>query len=168
MRNHLISTVGTSLLNNIRAPFSSGGGISEQDHSELQALLQRGAWSQVATKLTQFDPMVRICGAEINSVAEVVKREKLSLEHMHFHVSDTEDGVITGQLLESYFIERGIPGLQTVQPYKIEYLQDADPSRFKTFGLRQLVRQIGELVKKYGMERVLIKNVKPLPVVVVQ
>lgn len=156
MRNHLISTVGTSLLNNMRAPFSPGAGISESDHNELQALLQRRAWSQVATKLTQLDPMARICGAEINSVAEIVKREKISLEHMHFLVSDTEDGEITGKLLENYFIERGIPGLQTVQPYRIEELQDANPSRFKTFGLRQLVRQIGELVKRYGMEHILI------------
>lgn len=140
----------------MRAPFSPGAGISESDHNELQALLQRRAWSQVATKLTQLDPMARICGAEINSVAEIVKREKISLEHMHFLVSDTEDGEITGKLLENYFIERGIPGLQTVQPYRIEELQDANPSRFKTFGLRQLVRQIGELVKRYGMEHILI------------
>lgn len=156
MRNRLISTVGTSLFTNIRAPYSENSSISEELHRDLAALLKSENWGELAKRLARIDPTSRICGAEINSVEEAVKRGRIQLNHIHFLVSDTQEGKNAGKLLESYFIERGIDGLQTVQYHVIEELQDQQPGRFKTFGLRNLVREIGKLVQQHQPENILI------------
>ncbi len=159
MRNRLISTVGTSIITNIKSEYRADSGVSQEVHAELQRFLSEKNWGQLARVLAQVDPSARICGAEINSVAELIKRGRIMLCHMHFLVSDTEDGQNVGKLLESYFIERvgrDLPDLETVKYHIIEGLQDAQPARFKTDGLRNLVRQIGDLVKRYQSETILI------------
>jgi len=156
MRNHLISTVGVSLLQNIRNPYRPEKWLTEPQHQQLQELLNNNDWGRLATSLAKIDPSARICGAEINSVHEAVVRGYVILNHVHFLVSDTDEGKNIGKVLESYFIERGIDDLQTANYHIISDLQDEKPSRFKTFGLRNLVRQIGDLVQQYGADNILI------------
>jgi putative CRISPR-associated protein (TIGR02619 family) len=156
MRNRLISTVGTSLFANIRSQYREDSGVSKETHNELAELLNSENWGQLARCLTRIEPTARICGAEINSVEEAVKRGRVELNHIHFLVSDTKDGKNTGKLLESYLNERRIDGLQTVKYHVIDDLQDEKPPRFKTFGLRNLVRQIGDLVQRYQAANILI------------
>lgn len=159
MRNRLISTVGTSSLTNIRANWQESSGVAESLHAELRKFLNEGNWGQLGRVLAQVDPTARICGAEINSVAELVRRQRIDLRHIHLLVSDTEEGQNVGKLLESYFIERterDLPHLETVKYHVVQGLQDAQPPRFKTVGLRNLVREIGDLVRRYGAENILI------------
>lgn len=156
MRNRLISTVGTSLFSNIRGEYRPNNGISQELHENLQRLLQEQNWGQLASTLAKVSPSARICGAEINSLDEAVQRQKLTLEHIHFFVSDTEDGRRTGELLENYAIEHDFANLQTVKVHVIEELQDANSSRFKVYGLRNLVRELGTLANQYNAGNLVI------------
>jgi putative CRISPR-associated protein (TIGR02619 family) len=156
MRNRLISTVGTSLLSNIR----NLRGEEAERYAELKRHVDDKNWGQVNKELLKIEPSERICGAEINSIADAVKRGKLAqLEFIEFLVSDTEDGRIMGSLLENYFTERAIKDLDTLQNVKfhvIEDLQDEKPPRFKVYGLRNLVRKLGEIARDHGANTLVI------------
>lgn len=156
MRNRLVSTVGTSLFSNISGPFRESNGVAEETHTKLRQFYEKKNWSQLAKTLAEVPPDARICGAEINSIDEAVKRQKVNLEHIHFFVSDTEEGRQTGEVLETYIIERGFEGLKTCQPHVIEALQDAKPARFRVYGLRNLVRELGKLVNQFAAETLVI------------
>jgi putative CRISPR-associated protein (TIGR02619 family) len=159
MRSCLISTVGTSLITNISGQYRDGNGVSPEKHEALKRFIGEKNWGQLARELADVEPTARICGAEINSVAEIVKRQRIDLRHIHLLVSDTEDGRNVGKLLESYFVERmdrDLPDLQTVKYHTVEGLQDEEPARFRTLGLRNLVRAVGDLVKRYDKSNILI------------
>jgi putative CRISPR-associated protein (TIGR02619 family) len=156
MRNTLVSTVGTSLLGNIRGRYNPDLGVKEEQQQVLQKHLANRDFGQLAREFTRIDPSARICGAEINSITEAVKRSKVQLENISFLVSDTDDGKFVGQFLEAYLIERGIEGLRTVTYTPIEDLQDDKPARFKTYGLRNLVRELGKLVNKHSAQQIVI------------
>lgn len=156
MRQRLISTVGTSLLINISRPYAEGNGIPADVHAALREYQRERQWGQLARELAKVDPSARICGAEINSIEEAINRQKLDLQHLHFLVSDTDDGRILGELLENYHIEGSRDQLKTVQHHVIEDLQDDKPKRFRLHGLRNLVRQLGELVQQYGADTIII------------
>jgi putative CRISPR-associated protein (TIGR02619 family) len=156
MRNRLISTVGTSLLTNIQNDFRETNGISREIHDSLRQLLRDENWDQLAVQLGAVSPASRICGAEINSIQEAVRREKLNLEHIHFFVSDTRDGRSMGQLLESYVISAQLSNLKTCTVHPITDLQDDKPARFKVYGLRNLVRELGKLVNQYTADALVI------------
>jgi putative CRISPR-associated protein (TIGR02619 family) len=156
MRNRLISTVGTSFLSNIRGEFRVTNGIDETTHNALRQLLNEESWDQLARELSKVPPSARICGAEINSIIEAVTREKIRLEHIHFFVSDTADGGLMGRLLESYVIEAGLPNLKTCSIHTLADLQDDKPSRFKVYGLRNLVRELGKVVTQYSADTLVI------------
>ncbi len=147
MRTSLISTVGTSLLSNFRNLRSD----APDAYREMQRFAEEKNWGQFGQRLLSIPPSERICGAEINSIEEAQKRGKLeSLQFLHLLVSETEEGKAVGGILQNYFEHRGIEGLSTLQNVKvhtIEDLQDENPQRFKVYGLRNLVRTLGEIVR---------------------
>jgi len=67
-------------------------------------------------------------------------------------VSDTPEGVNTGTVLTEYFKQRSDLKLKNDQVayQKIDKLQDKVPKDFKTHGLRNLVRIIGEYLQRMG------------------
>lgn len=156
MRNRLVSTVGTSFLGNIRGSFRPNSGIDESTHDDLRRLLLDENWDQLTRRISKIPPSAEICGAEINSIAEAVKRHKVILEHIHFFVSDTSDGKNMGRLLENYVIEADLSHLRTCEIHPIEHIQDSDPVRFKVYGLRNLVRELGKLANRYSVESLVI------------
>lgn len=156
-RHTLICTVGTSLFGNIRAPYRENLGIPEAMQRELQDLLKQGDMSRLAQKLTKIDPKAFLCGAEITSIEDTMKKKWLNLRHLHFLVSDTDEGRQMGKFLESYYTERSDElSLQTVEYHIVEKLQDQEPKQFKVHGLRNLVRQAGKLVQRYSAEKIAI------------
>lgn len=156
-RNTLICTVGTSLFGNIRAPYRENLGIPEAKQQELQNLLKQGNMSRLAQKVTEIAPDTFLCGAEITSIEDSLKKNWLNLRHLHFLVSDTDEGRQMGKFLESYYTERsGELSLQTIEYHIVERLQDQEPKQFKVHGLRNLVRQAGKLVQRYGAEEIAI------------
>lgn len=156
MRNHIISTVGTSLFSNLR--YVSAGRLNTTDEilQPLKKALEAGDWKGLANGLCAIPPDSRVSGAEINSIWEAIQRGRASLEHLDLLVSDTPDGLNTGDVLKRYFECGPFDHLQTVNIHKIDDLQDTNPKRFKVFGLRNLVRQIGKLVHKYGTDSTII------------
>jgi putative CRISPR-associated protein (TIGR02619 family) len=142
--------VGTSLLVNI------GKLEAHEPNFELKRLLDEGNIAGLAKALAKLSGDARICGAEINSINDAIKHDKVSLTHLYLMVSDTEEGKKVGKILETYFIERGIDGLQNVEVKAIEDLQDADPKKFKTKGLRNLVRELGRIVRQYDASSLVI------------
>jgi len=122
-------------------------------HDNWQAIrkyFEEKNWDKLAEEMLQIDPSARICGAEINTVQETSKKHWINLENLIFLVSDTEDGQNTGKLLEKYFKKRADLKLRNVEYAVVEKLQDKVPKDFKIYGLRNLVRKIGEYVQRFG------------------
>jgi len=131
----LISTVGSSMLFNIRT--SSG-----EQFADLRRFAADRQWDQTARALRKVDPDDRICGAEINSVHELL--HSVQSVALHFLVSDTEDGEAIGAVLRGYY------KTDSCNIHKIIGLNPTDSNRFRRVGLSNLVNTIGDIVKKAG------------------
>ncbi len=122
----LICTVGTSLLGNLRAKGC--------DLNNEIALVK---------ELKKLDPADKLLGAEINSNHSILQKGCLEPEKLFLCVSDTPDGEATGRILQSYYRDL----FKRVQILKIVGLQSGDAKRFRNHGLRNLVREIADIVK---------------------
>jgi len=131
MKTYVLATVGTSLLTNLRREMNLPPDKLPADQSAV-ALLR--------TK----DPNDRLCGAEINSIANLLAGETLSAgttrppAGLQFLVSDTAEGQWCGRVLTLYF--RHYRGVEEVAWEVVRDLTDADPRRFAHQGLRSLVK----------------------------
>jgi len=99
MKPHtLISTVGTSLFSNL-------GQIKERETEELAQAYREKNWLRVSACLGRLQPGERLCGAEINSIQDLLDRAEIQRPPfaLHFCVSDTEDGRAVGTILKSYY-----------------------------------------------------------------
>ncbi len=155
-RHALLCTAGTSLLETNLSRLPHVPFELPPRWEALKEALDAGQWHRLARELLQIDPMHRLCGAEINTVQESIQRGRVALRHLIFLVSDTERGRQTGEVLTHYFRARRDLHLQTVEYDVVEGLQDADPKRFRSQGLRNLVRRIGHWVRHFGREYVAI------------
>lgn len=156
MRNTLICTVGTSLIeSNLKQIENLSRGIAE-NWPEIKRYLEDGQWALLARELRTIDPRNRICGAEINTIEETRERRLLQIENLIFLVSDTDSGSNTGQLLRHYYSGREDMSLKNVEYRTIEGLQDTSPKDFKQTGLRNLVREIGSIIERFGRDQVAI------------
>ncbi|MFQ5569551.1 MAG: putative CRISPR-associated protein [Rhodothermales bacterium] len=148
-RHTLICTVGTSLFSNL-------GRLSETNEEKpdnwktIKAAYASEDWGGLCNELERLNPEARLCGAEINTIQEVVSRNKLRLEQLFFLVSDTHAGRCTGALLQRYYERRPDLALRFVEYSIVDDLQDKNPKRFKTHGLRNLVHCIGKCIRRAG------------------
>jgi len=156
MRSHLICTVGTSLFQVNLKNLNETTNNKPANWQEIQRAYATNNWNSLAKELLQVDPTSRICGAEINTIHDLMMSRKFPIEHIHFLVSDTEDGKNTGQVLQKYFTQYNNRIIKEVDFESVENLQDRDPKAFKIFGLRNLVRAIGNITQRVGMEQVVI------------
>lgn len=155
-RDTLLCTVGTSLIESNISRLPDVPFELPENRKDLKRAYKQQQWTQLADLLLPINPSHRICGAEINTVEETVKRGWLQLRHLILLVSDTERGRQTGEVLQHYFRGRTDLDLQTVEFDVVERLQDADPKAFRVHGLRNLVRRIGYWVQRFGREHVAI------------
>ena len=149
-RHTLICTVGTSLFGNLSRLSEKSAPDKPSNWRALRQAYDKGEWNRLARELVPLDPTARLCGAEINTITEIRKKNWLTLERIIFLVSDTPDGKNTGKLLQAYCEQRTDLGLRAVDYYVIEQLQDDRPKDFKQHGLRNLVRLAGECIQKAG------------------
>jgi putative CRISPR-associated protein (TIGR02619 family) len=147
MKNTLICTVGTSLLNNLK----------RSEESILSAVMAKN-WHQVALLLLEKENTDRLCGAEINSITSISQKRLLAQYlRLIFLVSDTEDGRNTGALLKFYYENRQNPlQFKQVEVKVLKGLRDDDVYAFKTQGLKNLVREISSEVNKWSSEAIAI------------
>lgn len=145
----LITTVGTSLLSNLQQ-------LKPEADEEVWRAYQAGKWSQVCTLLQKRSPADRLCGAEINSIQDLSQRGLIRNPPfvLHFCVSDTQDGGVIGEVLMGYYQAQGLQA----KLHSIAGLQDAEPARFRTEGLRNLAREIGGIVRAAGDPRCIAIN----------
>ena len=155
MRTTLLSTVGTSLFSNLRHLRQPGRTLSGSEAALLKAM-DAGQWRLAAKALLAVPPTERLCGAEINTIEEARKKRWLDVQRLVFLVSDTDEGRQTGELLKAYFEQRDDLGLEAVEYRVVDQLQPDDPKAFRTHGLRNLVRLVGDLVQRTGREQVAI------------
>jgi putative CRISPR-associated protein (TIGR02619 family) len=86
-------------------------------------------------------------GAELNSLFDAMEQGLLEKDcHVVLLASNTAEGAETAKLLRGVLALHG----HDVTVLTVPGLQDADPKRFKTQGLRHLVHLIGEQVQQRG------------------
>ncbi|TYQ24950.1 putative CRISPR-associated protein [Pseudanabaena sp. UWO310] len=147
MRNTLICTVGTSLLNNLK--YSDG---------DIKQAFDDQNWNQVSLLLLEKYNSDRICGAEINSITSICNKGLLSAKiKLIFLVSDTDEGKKIGSLLKLYYSN----AKNEVRFEKVEFrvlsgLRDDDVKAFKQQGLKNLVREISTEVRDFSAEAIAI------------
>ncbi|MCS7161323.1 MAG: putative CRISPR-associated protein [Gemmatales bacterium] len=146
----LLCTVGTSLfrpnLETLRNKLQDGS-LQETLHPVVEAYFRQD-WAAVAQALLRLSPQERICGAEINSIASMIDQgyvlEDCSLYFLH---SDTPDGRHIGEVLTHYYRFAGHP---LAQALCVPDLQDDDPRKFRTRGLRNLARLICQVIRQHS------------------
>lgn len=156
MRTTLLCTVGTSLFESNLKRLSHDTPNKPSNWEAIRQAYDAKQWKALARELLAVNPRERVCGAEINTIAESLKKKWLALENLIFFVSDTEIGEQTGKVLCEYFTQRHDLKLGNVEYVKVTDLQDVDPNRFKRHGLLNLVRELGEYIQKYGAQNVAI------------
>jgi putative CRISPR-associated protein (TIGR02619 family) len=143
----LICTVGTSLfrpnLEGLKQDLVKGT-VREGFQPLAEAYCQHD-WSAVARQLAQLSPSERLCGAEINSIASMIDKEYVPGDcGLFFLHSDTDEGRSIAAILKSYYHGKGHAPVETID---VPDLQDQDPKRFRTKGLRNLARQICGVIR---------------------
>jgi len=104
-------------------------------------------WIGVAKNLLSFSPSERICGAEINSITSMIALNYIPSDcRLFFCCSETDDGKAIGAILKNYYEAKK----HTVETLEIKDLQDRDPRKFRTCGLRNLAREICRLIRSFS------------------
>lgn len=145
----LICTVGTSLfrpnLENLKKELDAGNVLDEL--KPLAKAYQQSDWPAVAAELSRRSASERLCGAEINSIASMIEKAYVPADcGLFFLHSDTDDGRAIATILRAYYWSKRHTPVETIE---IPDLQDQDPKRFRTKGLRNLARKIGGVIRDY-------------------
>ncbi len=158
--NTLISTLGTSLfrpnLQGLPSPEHYENWLSRQPQKDqkyltlelvtnLKTAFNNENWDDVAQLLATIPATIRLCGAEINSITDLIQREYCAENSLLvFCYSATEQGENIANILQHYYEAEG----HKTELYKIEHLQDKDPKLFRTKGLRNLTKIISKVVRE--------------------
>ena len=164
MKNTLICTLGTSLfkpnLFNLPSQENYDNWLGKQPQEDqkylnydlianLKAALADKNWKDLAKLLGSIPGKTRLCGAEINSITDLIERgycqEKSSVFLCH---SATDEGRDIAKILEYYYKAKG----HKTEPQEIEHLQDKNPKLFRTKGLRNLAKKISEIVRNQSSQ----------------
>jgi putative CRISPR-associated protein (TIGR02619 family) len=158
----LICTVGTSLFKPNLAGLPKPEGYSawadnarKQGENEPPSLEAVNALCEayadkdikaIADALLQLSPNSRICGAEMNSIASMIDKGYVPGDcGLFFLHSDTDDGRNIAAILKRYYLGNKHAPVETVE---IPDLQDQDPKRFRTKGLRNLARKLCAVIRE--------------------
>jgi putative CRISPR-associated protein (TIGR02619 family) len=144
----LICTVGTSLFRpnlEVLKKDLADGKLGD-DLKPLVQAYQEHDWPTVARELGQLKPSERTCGAEINSIASLIDKGYAPANcGLFFLHSDTDDGRNIAAILKCYFQAKEHAPVETIE---VPDLQDQDPKRFRTHGLRNLARKICGVIRE--------------------
>lgn len=143
-KDTLICTVGASLKTNSIRPNSPEQLKKLIDEAQSENM---AGVAQILRNIT--DPHDKTWGAEINSVASLIKKGFLdSRQKMFLLVSDTPDGELIGNILKEYF-QKNQNNLEfkSIEVVKVDKLNDKNRFDFRFYGLRNLVREMANCVK---------------------
>lgn len=158
--SNLICTVGTSLLfPNLRslpeasqfASWLARQPDQDQVHltadlvGELSAATKARDADEVAKRLSALPGSVRLAGAEINSITDLIAHQWCeSAPNLFFFHSDTDDGKFVADVLASYYRHQRF----AVHVEPIKHLQDQSPKDFRTKGLRNLAKTVSRIIRE--------------------
>lgn len=141
-RHTLLCTIGTSLF------YPNLSTLKDDDSNPTLAALAKAFteknWQDVAELLHELNPTERLCGAEINSVADLLNDNYVDKGSLHLLFSDTEDGENIAAVLTAYFTK----DRWKVKAHRVDGLTDQDPKAFRNRGLRNLAKLLGERVRE--------------------
>lgn len=143
-RDTLICTVGASLLTNANRP-----NAPEQLKKLINEAQSKNMASAIQILQKIVDPHDKAWGAEINSVASLIRKGFLgSRQKMFLLVSDTPEGNLIGSLLKEYFQKnKNDLEFKSVDIVTVDKLNDKNRFEFKFHGLRNLVREMANCAK---------------------
>jgi len=143
MRNTLICTVGTSLINNI-----------SRGEERLKTDLNSDKYRNLVVELLKISNTEFTCGAEINSITSICNSQLLSERlRLILLVSDTPAGQKTGEILKLYYQHKdNLLKFEIVELWVLQGLKDDNVREFKQVGLKNLVKVISDRVRSYGSE----------------
>lgn len=141
----LLCTVGTSLKRTLEQWYTRTRG-----EKRSIAEFTEEDWSAAANYIGKLAPSGRDCGAEINSIHDLIEaKDVISTPNIHLFHSDTDDGWNIARLLQRTYVHRGMRE-DRVQLQVIEDLRDSDPKVFRTKGLRNLVRKLCYCIRTFS------------------
>jgi putative CRISPR-associated protein (TIGR02619 family) len=150
MVQNLICTVGTSLFGNLTSlekKYKDSPHLLKTEEKELVENYSSKNWIGVAKNLLKFPSSERICGAEINSITSMISLNYIpSGCRLFFCCSETDDGKAIGAILKNYYEAKK----QEVKILEIKALQDRDPKKFRTYGLRNLAKEICKIIRSFS------------------
>lgn len=167
MRDTLVATVGTSVLTNLQQitlhnDFETW--VLTQPEADREALrtakavlleavhdLEKKRAEQAARALSSFRFLPRVLGAEVASISALLREPPYGgLKQALLLHSDTEEGWLAAEFLTHFLHVRF--ALQ-VQPRRVSELRDDVPGVFRTFGLRNLVKEFARTVQEFGSNK---------------
>jgi putative CRISPR-associated protein (TIGR02619 family) len=167
MRDTLVATIGTSVLTNFQqlasaqkfetwASFQPAG--EQPGLRDAESLLKEAAHDlakerpeNAAKTLNNLRFLPRVLGAEVASLSALLQEPPYGgLKQAILLHSDTHDGALAAEFLAHFFHIRF--GLH-VQPRRVLELRDDVPGVFRTFGLRNLVKEFARTVQDFGAGR---------------
>ena len=158
----LLCTVGTSLffpnLSGLRRTLADDAARPDDKKTikpgfrpvaeNLASAYEAADWAAVSAALANLPPTERLCGAEINSIASLIANEYAPTNAgVYFFHSDTADGRAIAEILVRFHRGRGHAPVEAVP---VLDLQDQDPKRFRTKGLRNLAKVLCEKVRAHS------------------
>ncbi|MEW6140289.1 MAG: putative CRISPR-associated protein [Thermodesulfobacteriota bacterium] len=120
---------------------------------EIKDAYESSMYGRLAGLLVKLPPELRLCGAEINSIAAMVKKGFLpeNRQSLILLVSDTTEGSAIGEILSRYFEASHCPiRFERCEIETVSGLQDEQPLLFQREGLPNLVRLLGKHYRKWG------------------
>ncbi|MCL1465980.1 putative CRISPR-associated protein [Argonema galeatum] len=113
------------------------------DKKDCEAALDEKDFEHLAELLGRVPGTTRLCGAEINSITDLIQREYCTKNcTLFFCHSATPDGQHIAEILRRYYKQKG----HHTEPQEIEHLQDAQPKLFRTKGLRNLAKKMSRII----------------------
>jgi len=143
-----IVTVGTALIGNLKRDDKFKDYVESE--VKIRSLLNsKDKFNIFISQLGQFTPSEKILGPEINSTYSLLKKGRIVPNNLFLVVSDTLEGVFEGKILKKYFESDWGYKFSKVEICKIGGLQSKDEHEFRNKGLRNLVREMGKIIRDY-------------------
>ena len=132
--DNLIITVGTSLIENYI------------EHNPEKENITKDDILSYYEKESMVDLRDKRFGSEIIAVENLREKDIFSGRHLFMITHDTVNGRLAGEVLEEFFLSKGI--VRRVTRKAVEKMNKRNPDEFRTKGLRNLVEEVGDIVEQ--------------------
>lgn len=143
MKDVVIATIGTSILNNqrdIKDSVASGKSYEMMSEEEILSIK-----TNILAFLKSKEMNDKVCGSELNSIYYLINKNEFSGNEVHLIVSDSLEGRLASEIIDELL--RTKMGVSEVILEEVEDLNASEPYVFAKKGLRNLAGRIATIVK---------------------